>query len=92
MNERLQDSSYSTEELEIFSSNIKSEQELHNELEKILKSIDRLGPINLAASSEYEIETERKEKLDSQFDDLNRALETLSGAIKQIDDESKILF
>ena len=92
MNERLQDSSYSTEELETFSSNIKSEQELHNELEKILKSIDRLGPINLAASSEYEIETERKEKLDSQFDDLNRALETLTGAIKQIDDESKIRF
>ena len=92
LNERLQDSSYSTEELEIFSSNIKSEQELHNELEKILKSIDRLGPINLAASSEYEIETERKEKLDSQFDDLNRALETLTGAIKQIDDESKIRF
>ena len=92
LNERLQDSSYSTKELEIFSSNIKSEQELHNELEKILKSIDRLGPINLAASSEYEIETERKEKLDSQFDDLNRALETLTGAIKQIDDESKIRF
>ena len=92
LNERLQDSSYSTEELETFSSNIKSEQELHNELEKILKSIDRLGPINLAASSEYEIETERKEKLDSQFDDLNRALETLTGAIKQIDDESKIRF
>ena len=92
LNEQLQDSSYSTEELETFSSNIKSEQELHNELEKILKSIDRLGPINLAASSEYEIETERKEKLDSQFDDLNRALETLTGAIKQIDDESKIRF
>ena len=92
LNERLQDSSYSTEELETFSSNIKSEQELHNELEKILKSIDRLGPINLAASSEYEIEAERKEKLDSQFDDLNRALETLTGAIKQIDDESKIRF
>ena len=92
LNEQLQDSSYSTEELETFSSNIKSEQELHDELEKILKSIDRLGPINLAASSEYEIETERKEKLDSQFDDLNRALETLTGAIKQIDDESKIRF
>ena len=92
LNEQLQDSSYSTEELETFSSNIKSEQELHNELEKILKSIDRLGPINLAASSEYEIETERKEKLDSQFDDLNRALETLTGAIKQIDDESRIRF
>ena len=92
LNEQLQDSSYSNEELESFSSNLKSEKDLHVELEKILKSIDRLGPINLAASSEYEIETERKDKLDSQFDDLNRALETLSGAIKQIDDESKIRF
>jgi len=92
LNEQLQDSSYSNEELESFSSNLKSEKDLHDELEKILKSIDRLGPINLAASSEYEIETERKDKLDSQFDDLNRALETLTGAIKQIDDESKIRF
>ena len=32
------------------------------------------------------------EKLDEQFDDLNRALETLTGAIKQIDDESKSRF
>ncbi|MDG2228844.1 MAG: AAA family ATPase [Gammaproteobacteria bacterium] len=92
LNEQLQDSSYSNEELESFSSNLKSEKDLHDELEKILKSIDRLGPINLAASSEYELETERKDKLDSQFDDLNRALETLTGAIKQIDDESKIRF
>ena len=92
LNEQLQDSSYSNEELESFSSNLKSEKDLHDELEKILKSIDRLGPINLAAASEYSIETERKDKLDSQFDDLNRALETLTGAIKQIDDESKIRF
>ena len=92
LNEQLQDSSYSNEEIESFSSNLKTEKDLHDELEKILKSIDRLGPINLAAASEYEIETERKDKLDSQFDDLNRALETLSGAIKQIDDESKIRF
>jgi len=92
LNEQLQDSSYSNEEIESFSSNLKTEKDLHDELEKILKSIDRLGPINLAAASEYEIETERKDKLDSQFDDLNRALETLSGAIKQIDDESKKRF
>ena len=62
--------------------------ELEQELEKILRSIERLGPINLAASNEYEEEFKRKENLDSQFDDLNRALDTLNGAIKQIDDES----
>ena len=62
--------------------------QLEQELEKILRSIERLGPINLAASSEYEDESKRKENLDSQFDDLNRALDTLNGAIKQIDYES----
>ena len=65
-----------------------NETELEQELEKILRSIERLGPINLAASNEYEEEAKRKDNLDSQFDDLNRALDTLSGAIKQIDDES----
>ena len=65
---------------------------LEEELEKILKSIDRLGPINLAAAQEYDQENERMEKLLSQFEDLNRALDTLNGAIKQIDDESKARF
>jgi len=62
------------------------------ELEKILKKIDRLGAINLAAEAEFKEESKRMEKLDEQFDDLNRALETLTGAIKQIDDESKSRF
>ena len=65
---------------------------LQQELEKILKSIDRLGPINLAAAQEYDQENERMEKLQSQFEDLNRALDTLNGAIKKIDDESRIRF
>ena len=65
-----------------------NETELEQELEKILRSMERLGPINLAASNEYEEEAKRKDNLDSQFDDLNRALDTLNGAIKQIDDES----
>jgi len=65
---------------------------LEQELEKILKSIDRLGPINLAAAQEYEQENERMEKLLSQFEDLNRALDTLNGAIKKIDDESTTRF
>ena len=62
------------------------------ELEKILRGIDRLGAINLAAEAEFKEESKRMEKLDEQFEDLNRALETLSSAIKQIDDESKSRF
>jgi len=65
---------------------------LDEELDKILKAINRLGDINLAASKEYDHENERMEKLNSQFEDLNRALETLNGAIKQIDEESKTRF
>ena len=62
------------------------------ELEKILRGIDRLGAINLAAEAEFKEESKRMEKLDEQFEDLNRALETLTSAIKQIDDESKFRF
>ena len=62
------------------------------ELEKTLRGIDRLGAINLAAEAEFKEESKRMEKLDEQFEDLNRALETLTSAIKQIDDESKSRF
>ena len=66
-------------------------ESLSSELEKILRSIDRLGAINLAAEAEFNEESKRMEKLDEQFDDLNRALETLTNAIKQIDDACKKL-
>ena len=69
-----------------------NQKNINDELEKVLRSIDRLGPINLAAAAEFKQENERMEKLDSQFDDLNRALDTLNGAIKKIDDESKSRF
>ena len=42
--------------------------------------------------TEFKEESKRMEKLDEQFEDLNRALETLTSAIKQIDDESKSRF
>ena len=77
---------------EIYSAKNISLESLSSELEKILRGIDRLGAINLAAEAEFKEESKRMEKLDEQFDDLNRALETLTGAIKQIDDESKSRF
>ena len=45
-------------------------------LEKVRRRIDRLGPINLAAIDEFKEQSERKEYLDSQLEDLNNALET----------------
>jgi chromosome segregation protein len=61
-------------------------------LEKIRRRIDRLGPINLAAIDEFKEQSERKAYLDSQLEDLNSALETLEGAIRKIDRETRSRF
>jgi chromosome segregation protein len=55
-------------------------------------SIERLGPINLAAIDEFSEQSERKTYLDSQHADLSAALETLSHAIRRIDRESRTRF
>ena len=88
MDEQLKESGYDFQTMKEKFQKVIDEAELSNELEKILSSIEKLGPINLAASNEHEEANERKENLDSQFDDLNRALETLNGAINKIDNES----
>ena len=61
-------------------------------LDKVRRRIDRLGPINLAAIDEFKEQSERKEYLDSQMADLNSALETLEGAIRRIDRETRTRF
>jgi chromosome segregation protein len=49
----------------------------------------RLEPVNLAAIQEYGEQSERKTYLDAQNADLTQALETLEGAIKKIDRETR---
>ena len=66
--------------------------EWEEKLEKVRRRIDRLGPINLAAIDEFKEQSERKEYLDSQLADLNDALETLEGAIRKIDRETRTPF
>jgi chromosome segregation protein len=61
-------------------------------LEKTDRRIRRLGPINLAAIDEYEGQSERKVYLDKQNEDLDQALETLLGAIRKIDRETRTRF
>jgi chromosome segregation protein len=60
---------------------------------KALADIDarmrRLEPVNLAAIQEYGEQSERKTYLDAQNADLAQALETLEGAIKKIDRETR---
>ena len=62
------------------------------EVQKIAERIQRLGAINLAAIEEYKVEEERKQYLDTQYEDLNQALNTLEEAIAKIDKETKDKF
>lgn len=61
-------------------------------IEQLNQRIQRLGPINLAAIDEFAVQNERKQYLDQQNDDLVRALDTLEGAIRKIDKETRTRF
>jgi chromosome segregation protein len=61
-------------------------------LTKLGARIQRLGAINLAAIDEYQEQSERKRYLDEQHADIARALDTLEGAIRKIDRETRTRF
>jgi len=69
-----------------------NEAEWQESLEQVGRRITRLGPINLAAIEEYKQQSERKNYLDAQNNDLVEALETLEGAIRRIDKETRNRF
>lgn len=62
------------------------------EIASLKDKMNRLGPINLAAISEYESVLERFDYLTEQKNDLTDALNTLSSAIAAIDQETKRAF
>lgn len=64
---------------------------LQNELNSLSAAIEALGAVNLAALEELQSAQERKTYLDAQAKDLTEALETLEGAIRRIDKESRDL-
>ena len=66
--------------------------EWEQKLERLVQRIQRLGPINLAAIDEFQEQSERKTYLDSQYNDLVEALETLEKAIRKIDRETRARF
>ena len=68
------------------------EEQCSLELERLGNRIQRLGPINLAAIDEHKHQSERKVFLDSQNDDLEKALNTLQNAIRKIDKETRERF
>ena len=63
-----------------------------DELERMGRRIQRLGAINLAAIEEYDQESERKQYLDAQAEDLELAMQTLLDAIAKIDRETRSRF
>ncbi len=90
--EQLEKSGQNIEELQ---QNLDTEAELeewNRRLEAMNNRIERLGPINLAAIEEHKEQAERKQYLDAQHQDLISALETLEGAIRKIDKETRSRF
>jgi len=69
-----------------------NEPQWQENVETLAQKISRLGPINLAAIEEFEQQSERKQYLDAQNDDLTEALETLEAAIHKIDKETRTRF
>lgn len=69
-----------------------SPDEYHSNLEEITQRINRLGAINLVAIEEFASCSERKQYLDSQYNDLQEGLTTLENAIAKIDKETRARF
>ena len=65
---------------------------LAKDLQKVQSKINSMGAINLAAIDELEDQQERKQYLDSQYNDLTESVKTLDNAIKKIDSETKSKF
>ena len=69
-----------------------NEADWQEKVEKLERQIQRLGPINLAAIDEFAEQSERKQYLDMQFNDVTEALDTLENAIRKIDKETRTRF
>ena len=62
-----------------------SEEQLEIEIEKMQRSLENIGPINMAVQDEYNEEVERLEILSVQRDDLLEAEDNLRETIRKID-------
>ena len=69
-----------------------NEHDWQRQLDKIGRSLQQLGAINLAAIEEAEAQGERKAYLDAQHNDLSDSLTLLEEAIKKIDRETRQRF
>ena len=62
------------------------------DLENLQRSLDRIGPVNLAVADEYERESERYTFLIEQYSDLEQAEKTINETIEKLDDEAESKF
>ena len=63
----------------------RTEEQLEAEIAKTQRSLENIGPVNMAVQDEYNEELERLETLSVQRDDLLEAEENLRETIKKID-------
>lgn len=90
--EQLQEDNYDLHTLLQNLSDEAIESEWSQRLDQIAERIQRLGAINLAAIEEYQQQSERKNYLDEQNNDLVEALATLENVIQKIDKETRQRF
>lgn len=90
--EQLQEDKYDLHTLLQNLSDEANEADWIKRLEQITERIQRLGAINLAAIEEYQQQSERKNYLDAQNNDLVEALTTLENVIQKIDKETRQRF
>ncbi len=90
--EKIENDEFSLQEMASALTEEDSIDSLEKSLEQLAGRIQRLGPINLAAIDEYNEQSERKDYLDSQHEDLMEALDTLTSAIRKIDKETRARF
>jgi chromosome segregation protein len=62
---------------------------MQSDIDRLHREIEALGAVNLAALEELAAARERKQFLDAQSADLTEAMNTLEGAIRKIDAETR---
>ena len=61
-------------------------------MENFQRSLDRIGPVNLAVADEYDKESERSAFLIEQYSDLEQAEKTINETIENLDGEAETKF
>jgi chromosome segregation protein len=92
LQEQMTESGYELEAVQNEMPQEANEKDWEDQLTGLMKKIDRLGAINLAAIDEFAAIEERKTNLDTQYTDLTTALETLEDAMSKMDGETRSRF